>query len=101
MFHLPSAPGDYQHRFRVKQGADEDGTEVVVAIEPAAVDRLKQFTGHGIMPGGSFWASRAEELLGAVLWTEGRLPPPGSLTREGLLARSSSTLPWPGPRTVP
>lgn len=96
LLHLPSAPGDFEHRFRVMTGSDEEGTEVVVAIEPVAVERLKQFTGPRHLPGGSFWASRAEELLGAILWTEGRLPPPGSLTvKDFSRFELDAALAWP------
>jgi CheY-like chemotaxis protein len=80
VLHLPSALDDYTHKFRVMHGADEAGTQFTVTIEPAAVERLKEFTGERHTPGGSFWASRAEDLLAAVLWAEGRLPPQGSLT---------------------
>ena len=94
--HLPGAVDDFEHRFRVMTGADEHGTEFVVRIDPAAVERLKQFTGARHQPGGSFWASRAEELLGAILWTEGRLPAPGSLSvKDFSRLELDSALAWP------
>jgi len=96
MLHLPSELSAFAHRFRVMSGADEEGTEVVVRIDPAAVERLKQFTGSRHQPGGSFWASRAEELLGAILWTEGRLPPAGSLAvKDFSRLELDAALAWP------
>lgn len=94
--HLPSAPSDFQHRFLVRQGADEEATVVDVSIEPAAVERLKQFTGPRHQPGGSFWTSRAEELLTAMIWTEGRVPPPGTVTVKGFSRiELDAALGWP------
>lgn len=95
--HLPSDPHDFTHRFHVMQGADDEGTVFEVPIEQAAVDRLNQFTGARHQPGGSFWASRAEELLAAVVWTEGRLPPPGTLTvKDFSRLELDQALGWPG-----
>lgn len=79
VLHVRVSPDGFAHTFRVMQGEENTGPEFVVQIDPAAVRRLAQFTGSRHQPGGSFWASRAEDLLAAVLWAEGRLPPEGSL----------------------
>lgn len=77
---LPSTLGDPRHRFRVMHGSSDEGVEVVIPIEAEAVKRLNRLSDRHHDPGGSFWSSRAEELLASFLWAEGRIPPPGTLS---------------------
>jgi DNA-binding response OmpR family regulator len=68
------------HHFRVKRFADGADVNVTVTINPAAVSRVERLTRRRLEPGGAFWRRRAERLLSAYLWTEGRTPPGDQLT---------------------
>lgn len=77
------------HRFIVRT-TDGGETEVLVKIDEEAVGYVERMTRRQLPASSSFWAGRAERLLGNYLWMEGKPPTGGRLTlteidRDGLM----------------
>jgi DNA-binding response OmpR family regulator len=68
-----------EHRFIVRS-PDGKGHDVVVKIDEEAVGYVERMTRRRLPASSSFWASRAERLLGNFLWHEGKPPLSGRLT---------------------
>jgi hypothetical protein len=53
--------------------------EVLVEIEPEAVDSIERAAHRRLPVGSAFWTALAERLLNSVLWNEGKVPAGGKL----------------------
>jgi CheY-like chemotaxis protein len=75
-------PGDEQkaeHHFVVRRGREGAGTDVIVFIDPKAIERISGECKRPIGPGGAFWRQQAESALVNYLWNEAELPEAGCL----------------------
>jgi DNA-binding response OmpR family regulator len=68
------------HSFRVKRHEDASEVAVTVTIDPEAVARVERLTRRRLEAGGAFWRIQAERVLSGYLWSEGKIPPGGTLT---------------------
>ena len=54
--------------------------EVLVEIEPEAVDSIERAAHRRLPVGSAFWTALAERLLNSVLWNDGKVPAGAKLT---------------------
>ncbi|HSB70550.1 MAG TPA: response regulator [Candidatus Methylomirabilis sp.] len=72
-------PPPNQRRFIV-QHPEGWQQEVVVEIDPEAIEYVGQEAHHQIPSEDPFWTTQAAHFLNAFLWDRGRIPPGGRLT---------------------
>jgi CheY-like chemotaxis protein len=65
---------DFQHRFIVISPEGQEH-EVLVQVEPEAIDYVQRMTGRHLPPANSFWSEQARRLLSDFLWNERGVPP--------------------------
>jgi DNA-binding response OmpR family regulator len=68
-----------EHRFLVKSPEGKH-YQVIVTIDDQVVSYVERMTRRRLPAQNSFWALRAERLLGDYLWYEGKVPENGRLT---------------------
>ena len=68
-----------EYHFVVRRGKEGDGADVVVAIDPKAMDRVARECKRPLGPAGAFWRQQAESALVNYLWNEAELPEAGRL----------------------
>ena len=70
--------GLHRRRFMVRHPEGRE-QEVLVEIEPEAVDSIERAAHRRLPVGSAFWTALAERLLNSVLWNEGKVPAGGKL----------------------
>jgi len=58
--------------------------EIVVQVEPEALDYIERMTGRRLPPDNSFWTAQARRLLSDFLWNERGVPPMRRLVLKNL-----------------
>jgi DNA-binding response OmpR family regulator len=76
-----------EHHFVVRRGSEAVGAEVVVSIDPKAVDRVARESRRNLSPAGGFWRNQAESALVNYLWSEAQLPDAGRLVVDVVTGR--------------
>ena len=71
--------GLHRRRFMVRHPEGRE-QEVLVEIEPEAVDSIERAAHRRLPVGSAFWTALAERLLNSVLWNEGKVPAGAKLT---------------------
>ena len=71
--------GLHRRRFMVRHPEGRE-QEVLVEIEPEAVDSIERSVHRRLPVGSAFWTALAERLLNSVLWNEGKVPAGAKLT---------------------
>jgi len=74
----PDQPAAEFH-FIVRRGRGDDGSEVVVRIEPTVLARVARESRRTLRSAGPFWQRQAQSALVNHLWSEAELPEEGQL----------------------
>jgi CheY-like chemotaxis protein len=76
------AAGEQQaavYQFVVKRGKEGVGADVVVSVDPKAIERIARERKRPLGPASAFWREQAESALVNYLWNEAKLPEDGRL----------------------
>jgi DNA-binding NtrC family response regulator len=85
-----------EFHFVVRRGKEGAGADVVVAIDPTVMDRVRREGKPPIGPASAFWRQQAESALVNYLWSEAALPEAGRLVLSRVTAGMlDAAVDWP------
>jgi DNA-binding response OmpR family regulator len=85
-----------EYHFVVRRGKEGAGADVVVSVDPKAIERIARERKRPLGPASAFWRQQAESALVNYLWNEAELPQAGRLLVSRVTAAMlDAAVDWP------